>query len=450
MKTSRMMVFLLAGMVLVTIILVGVAAYLFLGGEMSLASPGDLHAYVQAPPVSSVGEEVILVVTVQNDTGEYLTVEEIRLPQSLLHVAQIASILPGTMEHTEYDGETGYQIGFLMAPGDRHEFVLTIVPDETEDVIGDIKVLAGSGKWQAVTGFRLVFEMPVAQAPALTEPPVEPTPTDILATVTAAPTASPTFSPLPYAAVVKITARLKHSSYLRDAWMGSGTIVSPDGLIVTNAHLVSPGQNFRPDVWEISITDDPAEPPTELYFADPLVVDEDLDLAVFHIATDLHYKPVDPQKENLTYVTLGDSSELQLGESLVIMGYPGIGGDTITLTRGDVGGFTLIGQLVEPAFIKTSATISGGTSGGVALDQNGRMVAIPTQLGYGQREGEIVDCRVLADTNMDGRINQNDACIPVGGFINALRPVNLVKPLIEEARRILLAGPTETAYPPPD
>ena len=60
-----------------------------------------------------------------------------------------------------------------------------------------------------------------------------------------------------------------------------------------------------------------------------------------------------------------------------------------------------------------------------------------------------MDCRVLADTNLDGRINQYDICIPVGGFINALRPVNLARPLIDEARRILIAGPTSTAYPSP-
>jgi hypothetical protein len=68
------------------------------------------------------------------------------------------------------------------------------------------------------------------------------------------------------------------------------------------------------------------------------------------------------------------------------------------------------------------------------------MVAIPTQLGGGG--DDLVDCRILADTNLDGRINQKDSCIPVGGFINSLRPVNLGLYLIEAARISLEANPS--------
>jgi hypothetical protein len=82
----------------------------------------------------------------------------------------------------------------------------------------------------------------------------------------------------------------------------------------------------------------------------------------------------------------------------------------------------------------------------VALDQFGRLVAIPTQLGYGQQSGDLVDCRVVADTNGDGNVDQRDVCVPVGGFINALRPVNLAKPLIDRAMASPLPG-TETPFP---
>jgi S1-C subfamily serine protease len=182
------------------------------------------------------------------------------------------------------------------------------------------------------------------------------------------------------------------------------------------------------------------------YYAEPVIVDEDLDLAVLRITTDLDYDPVDSSELNLPTLPLGDSGKLSLGDPLIVLGYPGIGGETITLTRGDVGGFTVIDNSNEPAFIKTSAAISGGTSGGVALDQFGRLVAIPTQLGYGQRSGELVDCRVVADTNGDGNVDRRDVCVPVGGFINALRPINLAKPLIERAQGTSLLV-TETPTP---
>ncbi|MFW5713543.1 MAG: hypothetical protein ACOCYU_02610, partial [Brevefilum sp.] len=63
----------------------------------------------------------------------------------------------------------------------------------------------------------------------------------------------------------------------------------------------------------------------------------------------------------------------------------------------------------------------------------------PTQVGSGDLEDLIVDCRPLADTNRDGVIDQGDNCVPTGGFINALRPIRLAMPLIEAAKAGLVA-----------
>jgi S1-C subfamily serine protease len=448
MDNRRITTILIVAMSLFTIVLVSAAVFLFLNGPNSPFAQDEqaLRAYVQAPTVAEVGEETNLVLTVYNTSSEYLSIDEIRLPEVLLEAADVAAIIPGTLNKTDYDGETGYQIGFLMAPDDQREFEITLIPRQMDDFVGDLRVLAGD---QAVTtGFRLVFEKPVAQAPTLT--PVVATLTPTLTFTPALPTLTPTATPvfIPYASVVKITGRNKYTSYLKDIWGGSGAIISKDGLILTNAHIVEQVGNERADFYMISITEDPGLEPVDMYFAEPLIVDEDLDLAVLRIATDLKQKPIDPADLNLTPVPLGDSSALKLGDPLLIMGYPSIGGDTITLTRGEVGGFTPSRKYDGPAFIKTSAMIAGGTSGGLALDQLGRLVAVPTQLGYGQRDGELVDCRVAADTNLDGSINLRDGCVPIGGFINALRPVNLAKPLIDRALSATVALPG-TPYPNP-
>ncbi len=433
-----------------TVLLVGAAVYLVISGLGWLSGPqGEMRVFVQSPANAEVGKETQLVVTVKNDTNSYLQIEEIRFPNRLLESADIASVLPGTLSNHAYETSTGYRIGFLMAPGDQREFIVVLVPRRTDDVIGNIEVVADSQ--QAFSGFRLVFEkaVVVAQASTPTITAVSqiteaPTQTPVL------PTTTPTPVAIPYGSVVKVTAKIKYSSYLKDLWSGSGVIVSPEGLILTNAHLVSPGQDFRPDVWVIGFTEDPALPPTDKYLAEPAVIDPDLDLAVLHITTDLKLKPVDLSTLNLSVVPLGDSDKLQLGDTLTILGYPGIGGDTITLTRGDVGGFTAAREYGERAFIKSSASISGGTSGGLAMDQYGRIVAIPTQLGYGTNdETNLVDCRVIADTNGDGDINLRDVCVPVGGFINALRPINLAKPLIDQAIAILTFSPPSYPYPFP-
>ncbi len=445
MKKNPLMVIILIGMGLITLALVGTAGYFFARSAGVLgASEGALRSYVQAEPVVTVGKQTYLVITVHNDSPEFVTVEEIRLPNSLIGSADVVAIVPGTMTHTDYDLETGYQVGFLMAPGDKRQFTVTLVPRQVDDLVGDVTVVAG--KYQTVTGFRVIFTEPVAELP--TDTPLPPTqtfsPTDM--PVPETPTVTP--SAMPYGGVVKITATIRYSSYLKPVWTGSGTVISSDGLILTNAHLITPGQGYRPDIWVVGITDDPALPPEDKYYADPLVVDEDLDIAVLQIITDLHYKPVRPSEMNLQVVPMGDSNQLRLGDPLIVIGYPGIGGETITLTRGDVGGFTASNQYGERSFIKTSAAISGGTSGGTALDATGHMVAIPTQLGNGGSNEELVDCRVIADTNGDGRVDERDVCVPVGGFINAMRPVNLAIPLIEQARAIIAALETAAVTTP--
>ena len=171
------------------------------------------------------------------------------------------------------------------------------------------------------------------------------------------------------------------------------------------------------------------QPPELRYVADLLVVDPFLDLAVVQIAADLDGAAV---QVDLPYLRLGDSQEIGLGDQLRVLGYPGIGGDTITLTSGTVSGFTEERDIDGRAWIKTDATISGGNSGGSAVDADGNLVGVPTIAGSGANV-DPTDCRVIQDTNGDGRLDDDDSCIPIGGFINGVRPINLALPLIAEA-----------------
>ncbi len=247
------------------------------------------------------------------------------------------------------------------------------------------------------------------------------------------PIPSPQFVTIPYKAVVQIIAMYDDNGVYKIGWTGSGSIISPDGFILTNAHVVLPDRYFPIDALKIALTLEDDQPPVISYYAEVLQADESLDIAVIRITTDLDGNPVDFASLNLPYVLLGDADDLRLGDPIRILGYPGIGGDTITLTPGAVGGFTSEGGRGDRAFIKTSATIAGGNSGGLAANLEGFLIGIPTQLGYGG-DDQFVDCRVLADTNRDGKIDDRDSCIPTGGFINALRPVNLAYQLIEAAR----------------
>ena len=251
----------------------------------------------------------------------------------------------------------------------------------------------------------------------------------------ASPLVTPTaISAIPWQSVVQIEATVEIEGEELVGWMGSGTIISPDGLILTNAHVVLSDRFYQVKNLIVSLTVAEDAPPVQTYYASIVQADEALDIAIIKPYQDLNGNPLNYGLLNLPFVPLGDSDNLKLGESINILGYPGIGGDTITLTRGEVSGFTSEEAYGNRAYIKTSGTIAGGNSGGLAVNEKGELIGVPTAVGSGDLSDAIVDCRALMDTNRDGYIDNNDTCVPTGGFINALRPINLAMELITAAR----------------
>ena len=282
------------------------------------------------------------------------------------------------------------------------------------------------------------------------EPGLLPTDTVISGGEQATPTPVLGLRPIPFESVVQIiTYYYDDNNQLVPGWTGSGSIISADGLILTNAHVVLPDRYFSVDALVVAVTVAEDLPPEAQYFAEVLQADEQLDIAVLRLTTDMNDVPLDFDALNLPFVPMGNADTLRLGDQVTILGYPGIGGETITLTRGEVSGFTSEAGRGARAFIKTSATIAGGNSGGLAADPEGYLIGIPTQLGYGG-DDQFVDCRVLADTNRDGFVDDRDNCVPTGGFINALRPINLAVPLIEAARAGIVNVVQDSPVPTPE
>ncbi len=243
------------------------------------------------------------------------------------------------------------------------------------------------------------------------------------------------FSSLVRGVVQIVALRQGFLGGMSSAWTGSGTIVDPSGIILTNCHVASPrdmGMSAPPaDRLAIAITERSDHAPAVSYFAEVAALAPQLDLAVLRIVADVRGRPI--QNLNLPYVEVGNSDAMQLGDRLSIFGYPGIGGETVTYTAGNVSGFTgEQGVKQNRAWIKTDATIAGGNSGGTAVNERGQLVGIPTQAAAGSGVTPV-DARPVLDTNRDGRIDERDTPMAVGGFINGLRPINLAYPLLEKA-----------------
>ncbi len=141
--------------------------------------------------------------------------------------------------------------------------------------------------------------------------------------------------------------------------LGSGFIISADGYVVTNNHVVSP--NGRGTVEEITVT----MPDGEEYEAELVGTDADSDLAVLKIQ----------RGEAFPFVRFGDSSQARVGDWVVAIGNPfGLGG---TVTSGIVSSVLRnTGGGAYDRYIQTDASINRGNSGGPLFDMQGNVIGI--------------------------------------------------------------------------
>ncbi len=417
----------IGGIAIVVLLCLGGALF----GALSIIganSRGEVLIRVQ-PSTVQAGQPFQVRVVLKNPRNRPLPVDAIHVPVQLAHAVEVMEITPKPLAVDKTPQGLVLQYNLKVPPKGESVVVVRLRAVQEGDYVAPLGV--------EFARTYVEQQMRVLIQPGAPAGEASPSPQQPVAQATEPVSTLPVDAPLgevPYEAVVQIIAMVDVDGNLEEGWSGSGTILTPDGLILTNAHVALSDKYYHVEGLKIAMTTSQDKPPEPRYYAEVLQADADLDIAVLRITTDLDGNPVDTASLHLPYVPLGNSDELNLGDPITILGYPGIGGETITLTRGEVSGFTAESGRGNRAFIKTSATIAGGNSGGLAANARGYLIGVPTQLGYGG-DDQYVDCRILADTNRDGIIDENDDCVPTGGFINALRPVNLARPLIEAAMR---------------
>lgn len=142
--------------------------------------------------------------------------------------------------------------------------------------------------------------------------------------------------------------------------LGSGVIVRPDGVIVTNNHVVEGGQEF------MVVLADRREFPAQVLLADP--------------RTDLAVLKIDAKGEALPVLPIDDSGDQQVGDLVLAIGNPFGVGQTVTngiisaLNRStDAGGDAA-------SFIQTDAPINPGNSGGALVDMDGDLIGVNSMI----------------------------------------------------------------------
>ncbi len=154
---------------------------------------------------------------------------------------------------------------------------------------------------------------------------------------------------------------------------GSGVIVDPSGLIITNCHVIAPEGRLVDGV-EILLSDgrSVSSPVTVVGF------NQEVDVAVLKIDAD-----------NLTPIEWGDSDALEVGDPVLALGNPY--GLAKTVTAGIVSAkerFIVNEQgVVTQEFLQTDAAVNPGNSGGALVNDRGQLVGINTAIYGSQYQG---------------------------------------------------------------
>ena len=142
--------------------------------------------------------------------------------------------------------------------------------------------------------------------------------------------------------------------------LGSGVLVDPAGLIVTNNHVIEGADQVK-----VSLAD------KREFEADMVLKDSRSDLAVLRIRA---------QNERFPALELADSDALEVGDVVLAIGNPFAVGQTVTHGIVSAVARTQVGITDYQFFIQTDAAINPGNSGGALVDLGGRLVGINTAI----------------------------------------------------------------------
>lgn len=186
-----------------------------------------------------------------------------------------------------------------------------------------------------------------------------------------------------------------NQDYMPKNGEGSGVIISSDGYIVTNNHVVEGGE-----IIDVTVED-------REYSAQVIGTDPSTDLALLKI-----------EETNLEYVDFADSDDVQVGEWVVAIGSP-FGYLNSTVTAGIVSAkgrdINIIkGYEAIEEFIQTDAVINPGNSGGALVDTDGNLIGINTAIatptgvyaGYSFAVPSNLVKRIVEDIKVNGDIER--------------------------------------------
>lgn len=218
----------------------------------------------------------------------------------------------------------------------------------------------------------------------------------------------------------------------RENSLGSGVIVSPEGLILTNHHVIEAADEI-----EVALADGRSLP-ARVVGSDP-----ETDLAVLKV-----------DEHNLPSITFGHSDKLNVGDVVLAIGNPFGVGQTVTQGIVSALGRSHLGITTFENFIQTDAPINPGNSGGALIDVDGNLIGVNSAI-YSRSGGSMgIGFAIpvsLAQQVMDQIVRQGSVTRGwIGIEAQDITPELAESFKLKEARGALIAGvmrrgPADTA-----
>ncbi len=182
--------------------------------------------------------------------------------------------------------------------------------------------------------------------------------------------------------------------------LGSGVILSEDGYVVSNYHVVGMASEIQ------VVTTDRRE-----FTAEVVLGDEETDIAILRLN----------EAKGLPFLTLRDSDRVEVGELALAIGNPfGVGQ---TVSSGIISGLARTGTATGNArgyFIQTDAPINPGNSGGALIDVNGELIGINTSIltrsGGSNGIGFAIPANLVAEFLRQAREGNDSFVAPWAGM----------------------------------
>lgn len=162
---------------------------------------------------------------------------------------------------------------------------------------------------------------------------------------------------------------------------GSGVIISSDGYIVTNNHVIKDATNI-----EITLND------RKKYEAELIGTDTKNDIALLKVDTD----------QELPFIPFSNSDNLKIGEWVLAVGNPYNLTSTVTAGIVSAKGRDLQGNTATDSFIQTDAAVNPGNSGGALVNTRGELVGINTAIS--SRTGSYIGYSFAVPSNIARKI----------------------------------------------